>query len=160
MTETELAYLAGIVDGEGYIGIKTTPARGDRVTTGFHARIQVRMTDEPAIALLSQLGGSYYRENPHAERGKPLYCWQVSDRLAEQALTALLPYLRVKKQQAETVLELRRLQATGREHRTRLVGTRHLDNGRGVKEVRTFAFSDEYVARCEALRDQVRLLNA
>ena len=41
--------------------------------------------------------------------GRPVYHWQVTDRQAVICVKALLPYLRVKRGQAEMVLELRRL---------------------------------------------------
>lgn len=51
-TKVELAYLAGIVDGEGYIGIKRTTPKNGALRQSYQARIQVRMVDEPAIAFL------------------------------------------------------------------------------------------------------------
>lgn len=107
MTRGELlAYLAGIVDGEGYVGIKKSTAK--HVTPGYHERIQIRMTAEPAISLFAEtFGGNYYREKPHANNGKPLYCYQASDAIAAEILRQLLPYLRVKHRVACEVLELR-----------------------------------------------------
>ena len=105
--ETALAYLAGIIDGEGYIGIKRTTRRDARSPI-YHERIQVRMTDEAAIQFLAAtLGGNYYREQPHANDGRPLYCWQASDALACRILERVMPYLIVKRDQAENVLRLR-----------------------------------------------------
>jgi hypothetical protein len=102
-----LAYLAGIVDGEGYIGVKKANAKNS-VSPLYHERIQVRMVNEEAISLLKDtLGGSYYRERPRVARGRPLYCWQVSDWLAAEALWRLLPWLIVKRANAENVLRLR-----------------------------------------------------
>ncbi len=107
-----LAYLAGIVDGEAYIGIKKSKPHkqnGERSST-YYERIQIRMVDEVAIKLFSDtFGGSYYREAPHADKGKPLYAYQVSDRSACRIIKQLLPYLKVKKRDAELVLELRKL---------------------------------------------------
>lgn len=162
-TQLELAYLAGLVDGEAYIGIKKTPAykcQGRR-TPGYHARIQVRMVDEAAIRFLAEtLGGWYYKEKPSAKRGRPLYCYQASNRRAEHILRVLLPYLRVKKDSAKTVLALRELQAQGRKHRTKITGYRNFPNKYGTKRlVACKCFSDEYVARCEALYQQCKALN-
>lgn len=108
METTTLAYLAGIVDGEGYIGIKRSAAVKGSVSPRFYERIQVRMINEDAIRLLRDtLGGNYYRETM-AQRGmRQLYCWQASDAQAATILRALLPYLRVKKANAIAVLELR-----------------------------------------------------
>lgn len=102
-----LSYLAGIVDGEGYIGIKKA-TRKDSVSPIFHERIQVRMIHEPAIKLLADtLGGSYYRESVAHRNGRPLFCWQASDAIACVILRALLPFLRIKRENAIAVLALR-----------------------------------------------------
>ena len=107
MSKTTLAYLAGLIDGEGYIGVKRTMRR-DAKSPIYHERIQLRMVHEGAIRLLAEtLGGSYYQEKPHANNGRPLYCWQASDALAARILKTVLPYLIVKRESAENVLRLR-----------------------------------------------------
>lgn len=119
MQETTLAYLAGLIDGEGYIGVKRTN-RKDATSPIYHERIQLRMVHEGAIALLAEtLGGSYYREKPHANNGRPLFCWQASDALAARILERVLPYLLVKRECAENVLLLR---ASKNDPRARLRG--------------------------------------
>ncbi len=163
MKSTDIAYIAGIVDGEGYVGIKRSkPYRSQgRTTPGYHARIQIRMVDEPAIAFLaSSLGGSYYKEDAKVKRGRPLFCYQASDAKAAEILRTLLPYLRVKKRQAKKVLELRRLQSRGAKHRTKITGYRDFLNSHGtVRRVANRSFSDEYVARCDALWMDCRKMN-
>lgn len=159
-SETTLAYLAGLVDGEAYIGIKKGQRR-DCAAPTYHARIQVRMVDEPAIAFLTQeLGGRYYHETATAGVRRALYCWQASDALAERVLRSLLPYLRVKRRNAEAVLRLREWQAGGRQHRTKLLGHREFAGFRGgTRTVRTMGFSDEYVAACDAAYSECKRLN-
>lgn len=163
MKKIDLAYCAGIMDGEGYIGIKKTkPYKTQgRTTPGYHARIQVRMVDEPAIAALVGLfGGKTYREKPHANNGRPLHCWSISDAKAEATIRLVLPFLRVKVQQARIVLDLRKLQREGRKHRTKVTGYREFPNRAGtVRLVENRCFSDEYVERCEAFWMACRRLN-
>lgn len=163
MKETDIAYLAGIVDGEGYIGIKKSKAYrcAERTTPSYIARIQIRMVDEPAIRFLSEtLGGWYYKEKPHLAKGRPLYCFQASDQKARAILETLLPYLRVKATQARTVLELCALKSESRQHRTKVVGTREFPNKYGtVRTVKNKCLSDEYVARCHSLYERCKLLN-
>jgi len=160
-SETTLAYLAGLIDGEGYIGIKKTRTAKGRVAPGYHARIQVRMVHEPAIALLAQeLGGRYYREGAATGLRRDLYCWQASDAIAEKILRALLPYLRVKRHHAEAVLRLRKWQSGGSMHRTKLLGYREFQGFRGgVRRVRTMGFSDAYIASCESAYLECKSLN-
>ncbi len=109
MNDLDLAYIAGLIDGEGYVGIKkTTTKRNGRVNPQYQERIQVRMVNEGAIRFLADtLGGKYYKESPSVAKGRPLYCYQASDLQAVSILTAVLPYLRVKKENALAVLGLR-----------------------------------------------------
>ena len=152
--KTDLAYIAGILDGEGYIGIKRdSSVKKGCANRSYHARIQVRMVDEPAIAFLAEtLGGWYYAEKAHLVNGRPLFCYQASDAAAVAILRIVLPYLRVKRGAAEIVLELRAMQDGGWKHRTKVVGHRSFPNGYGtVRQVPNLAYSDEYIAECERL---------
>lgn len=153
-TDTDLAYLAGLIDGEGYIGVK-------RSRDSFSARIQVRMVDEPAIAFLAAtLGGTYYREREHAANRRPLYCFQASDLKAETILRAVLPYLRVKREQANTVLAFRAHQSTSREHRTRVTGYRNFPNAYGTpRQVPNLSLSTEYLDECSRFWAECKALN-
>jgi len=108
-----LAYIAGLCDGEAYIGIKKAKAYkhlSGRVNDAYHERIQVRMVDEAAIRFLAEnLGGWYYREKASCAKGRPLFCYQASDAAAVAIIKQLIPFLRVKKEVANTVLNLRRI---------------------------------------------------
>lgn len=123
------SYLAGIIDGEGYIGIKKAAPRIDCVNPCYHERVQVRMVRIDALQLLHDVfGGSLYKEQPHANNGRPLYCWQISDKKASTALTVLLPYLRVKRRVAQIVLRLRRVKDTAApRRRKRPLNAREMD---------------------------------
>ena len=110
MRKNELiAYLAGIVDGEGYVGIKKTNNRSDCRNPQYHERIQVRMVDECVIKLFKDtFGGNYYKETNHSKYSKkPLYCYQASDKLAASIIKILIPFLVLKKRQAGLILNLR-----------------------------------------------------
>ena len=163
MKKTDLAYIAGLMDGEAYIGIKKSKAYKcqGRHSPGYHARIQIRMVDEPAIKFVAEnLGGWYYKEAPHAAKGRPLYCYSTSDKKAAEILRQLLPFLRVKYESAKTVLSFRTLQATSAKHRTKVIGTRNFPNKYGTpRTVQTKALSDEYIAQCEAYYLRCKELN-
>ena len=161
--DTDIAYLAGLIDGEGYIGIKKSKAyrcQGRR-TPGYSARIQVRMVDEAAIRFLAETFGAwYYLEKRRPKKNRPLYCCQLGDKKAEAALRALLPYLRVKREQAETVLAFCDLKASGTAHRTKVTGYRDLPGFRGgVRRVPNLTLSDEHVAKREGMWTRCRELN-
>lgn len=126
----ELAYCAGVIDSDGTIGIKRSTYQmrvtQDSGQPSYSERICVRQVEPQAVRLLHRLFGGYLGINkPSTERGRPLFSWQVTDKKAAQCLTALLPYLRIKRAQAENCLALRELKeqskrarvAPGRGHR-------------------------------------------
>lgn len=119
MDPTELAYCAGVVDSDGYIGVhRNTYAmrvRGDATQPIYQARIQVKQVTPQAIDLLhATFGGHRYDGKPGSVRGRPLDVWQVHSAACGPILSALLPHLRIKRAQAENALELLDLVGTGR----------------------------------------------
>jgi hypothetical protein len=165
-SETDLAYIAGLIDGEGHIGVKKSKAYKHltgRVSPGYHARICIKMVDEAAIRFVAETLGGWYFLEKRAIGGlskRQLYAYQATDKSAETILRALLPYMRVKRGQAEAVLELRALQATGSKHRTRETGTRPFKHWTGKEvTIKTYAFSDEYIAMCDSLHQRCKNLN-
>lgn len=163
MNETDIAYIAGLLDGEAYIGIKKSPAYKCQglATPGYHARIQIRMVDEDAIRFVAEcLGGWYYNEKPHSEKGRLLYCYQASDKKAENILRIVLPYLRVKRRSADVVLRFRDLKSNARKYQTKITGYRMMPGYRGGdRKVPNLSFSDEFVEMCEALYLEAKRLN-
>jgi hypothetical protein len=161
--KVDLAYCAGLIDGEGCIRIKKMKAYRcqGRTTPGYHATIAVRMVELSGIETLCQtIGGWHYSAKASLKRGRPLHCWQMSDAKAEAALRALLPFLRVKQRQAEIVITLRDLQQNGKKHRTKVTGHRNFPNKYGTpRQVPNLAFTDEYVAECERLFQACKRLN-
>jgi len=94
-TKEKIAYIAGIIDGEGYVGIKKTNNRTDCRNPQYHEKIQVRMIEESAILFLKEtLGGNYYKETEHSKYSKrPLYCYQATDKRAAEIIKKVHPYL-------------------------------------------------------------------
>lgn len=100
LTDTQLAYTAGIVDGEGCISVH-------RQKRSHTIRVHVTNTNADLIArLLDWFGGHVYasiRKNP---RHKDAFVWEVSALQAGIFLQQILPFLFLKRAQAEVVLEL------------------------------------------------------
>ena len=102
---TTLAYLAGVLDSDGYIGINKRKA--GKWAANYQPRVQVKQVDTEATDLFREaFGGHLYRHEPSAERGRPLWCWQVHSAACRPVLEALLPYLRIKRNRAENALAL------------------------------------------------------
>ena len=109
MRKTDLAYVAGIVDGEGSISIIAQKTSKNRFGHTFFVQVSVANTNEWLVRQLQMFfGGSVYYNKRKVERGegnwKPVYKWQIDTNGAVQFLVAILPYLKLKKAQAEIVI--------------------------------------------------------
>ena len=114
-TNEELAYIAGIVDGEGSVGVHgRSPAR----PASYSIRIGVIMTSPiPPKLCYEVFGGTLEMEKRTTKTGKFLYRWNVYCTKAASVLERLLPYLRVKKAAAEDCIALTKFYKQGRQKR-------------------------------------------
>ena len=101
--KTDLAWAAGFIDGEGTF----TLTRRLKPRLSYDLKISAGQTSiEPLEKLCSLFGGkSYMRRAPFGIHKKPMYGWQVCNKMAEKTARLLLPYLIVKKQRAILMLE-------------------------------------------------------
>jgi len=162
--EVDIAYIAGLIDGEGYIGIKKCPPSKTRCTVNpsYHARIQVRMVDEPAIKFITDtLGGTYTKEKqPQNPNRRILFLYGTSNAKAESILKTILPYLKVKQAVAQEVIKLREYQSNREKHKTKVTGYRDFPNSHGaIGRVSNRSFSDEYIGMCESFYIRCKELN-
>jgi hypothetical protein len=108
-----LAYCAGVIDSDGTIGIKRSTyamrVRGDAGAPVFMARCCVRQVEPQAVELLRDTFGGAIRINKGQGACRDLYQWEARDLIVERALLLLLPYLRIKRVQAENALAMRAL---------------------------------------------------
>ncbi len=103
-TETELAYLAGILDGEGCLCIHHRTNRG---RLSHAANISVVNTNARLIRWIQKRfgGGTRLREWNNGKY-KDSWTWSLCGGAEITAvLTAILPYLVIKQEQAELILE-------------------------------------------------------
>lgn len=100
-------YLAGLIDGEGYISI-----RPDFCYSRSHYKpvIKMALTDKTAYILFEikeLLGGHIYKRTYTNQKYNDAYCWEVQTFDAvKNVLDYISPYLILKKKQAEIVNEL------------------------------------------------------
>ncbi len=101
LTATEKAYIAGIIDGEGCIGIyRTGGKRKDAARLSL--RVMVGMTDKDILYWLKEttgVGGVWHHAFPKGNR-KESWQWAVRSRQAAELLFELVPYTRVKEEQS------------------------------------------------------------
>lgn len=109
MTHGEkLAYLAGIIDGEGSIMIYW-----NHTTDRFTLMIKVSNTSKPMVDwLFENFGGASYAINPPSKlihkQWKQQYVWEVRKPETLPFLEELHPYLVVKKEQCEIAIKFRK----------------------------------------------------
>lgn len=135
LTDAEAGYLAGIIDGEGSIHIRykkpdlSYPV-GDRRRWGAWAcRITVNNTNADLIEWLQEKFPAhrvaYAIKNP---KHKPLHEWRILGKKAAPVLEAALPYLVIKRRQAEIALEfISTMGTTGRRGHESPVHARRLE---------------------------------
>ncbi len=107
-----LAYLAGAIDSDGCVSIKRSTyhqrIRRDAHNPVFSERIMLKqVTPDIPMLLKETFGGMCRFEEGGSKNSKPLYSYEAKDRLAANACQLMLPFLRVKRKQAELVLQLR-----------------------------------------------------
>jgi hypothetical protein len=108
--ETALcAYAAGIIDGEGSITANVRRRGGPAAAPIVVPRIAVAMTNVPTLDLLASLWGgtvflrSFREETTHR---RPVYVWESRGHALAACLRDVLPFLRIKRPQAEAALAL------------------------------------------------------
>lgn len=98
-----LAYLAGVIDSDGFISIHRSTRRG---RTYFAAVIGIAGTRrQPHDLAASVWGGTVRCYDPPNPRHRPQFQWARTGDGALSAIYDVLPHLRVKEQQAWLAIE-------------------------------------------------------
>jgi hypothetical protein len=110
-TNTELAYLAGIVDGEGSIYIGNYSKNPKTGVPHFQTNMQVTNTDKSLIDwLFNTFGGLVSartaKQTPENSR-KAVFNWTASGDRVTHLCELILPYVIIKRRQVEIMLKIR-----------------------------------------------------
>ncbi len=99
----DAAYIAGIVDGEGYIRI----SRASNRRNTYVGRIGITNCDLQLLTwVLSMFGGNIHSKKCYSSRHSKSYEWAIHRKCDIRFLIeAILPYLRIKRRQAELMLD-------------------------------------------------------
>jgi len=110
--ETVAAYMAGILDGEGSLSIGNHSGNRKNGDRHFQVNIAICSTDEVLITWIVDTFGGYkgkYTPNQMCKNGrKQVFRWQCSSDRLSHICEICLPYLIIKKRQAEILLEIRK----------------------------------------------------
>lgn len=105
-SDIELSYLGGFIDGEGSITIST--GYWQRARNGYALHLSaVNVHPEPLRMLEARFGGKVFCVEPKQAGRLNHFRWGVVAKKAETAIRDLLPYLRVKADQARVALDFR-----------------------------------------------------
>lgn len=105
MKKTDIAYMAGIVDGEGCIGIHKSGKKPNG-NPNYFLRVTIGICNEyiPNLFRFNFGGRLDFYPSKHMN-WSPQWRWTVSHEQAANCLRILLPYLRLKRQEAELGLQ-------------------------------------------------------
>lgn len=158
MSESELlAYIAGVLDSDGHITIKRMHPNGEHKSYLFAETVSLGQTSPIVVDLCWKRWGGRRIVRDRNGRGKHsknlsvMYEWCVSDRKACAAISAVVPFLRIKTDQANILLKLR-------EHKN--LGYKETRNKKSDKNGgRSRLLSDETVQYRTSLYEQIRALH-
>ena len=109
MGKLDLAYFAGFFDGEGCIQIASQRRQWKgRPYRYYRLELVVASTNHWIIELMKfQFGGAVYEENRegHPKSHRPAWRWMICARRAKTFLEDVLPYLKLKRAEAEIAIK-------------------------------------------------------
>ncbi|MBU2007464.1 MAG: hypothetical protein KKF08_19005 [Gammaproteobacteria bacterium] len=107
--KSRIAYAAGIIDGEGYIGIKVYKPNSSNGTINYTylPRIVIKMNSGQIMDFFHGMFGGTVNLVPQKDSGYfPGFAWELTGSKATILLKQTLPFLRTKKKQAEAAIRL------------------------------------------------------
>ena len=106
--ESQIAWAAGLFDGEGCLVIRK-PSKSCRA---WVLQLNLSNTHRPALEQFIRIvdvGHLRFRTFKPKNQWRTVWTWQTASRKAEQVLRILLPYLVIKRVEAELALEFQAL---------------------------------------------------
>jgi len=110
MKKTDLAYMAGIMDGEGYISLAKRNSHRSKSGICYDIQIGVTNTNKWLLEIFRfAFSGSISKKKKGYDKSLPssqdCFNWQTGNQQALIAIKSLLPYLRLKRPQAELAIK-------------------------------------------------------
>ena len=104
ISDTDAAYIAGFLDGEGYITLVRNHWGNAAKTSSYILKVSITNTDKSILEWIKNIVGigNVYVKRPAKEHYLPCWEWCLgSANLAKPFLERLYPYLRIKRNQAD-----------------------------------------------------------
>jgi len=145
--EADIIWMAGFADGEGCFSIHKSRPRG---LVAYSARFSVNNTNPEALVPYLKYYGGSIQQRKFGDKRRTIFEWRCPKEILISFLKDLMPYLRLKRQNAELLLSLLKIQQdTKRKYR-------RTEDGRYAGTVRMEA---EEIASREQMYLECRELN-
>jgi hypothetical protein len=106
MSKLTASYLAGYIDGEGYLGIIPNSHK-----PSYRAVLKVASVNEEIIDWLKEsYGGNIWKRKFH-DNSKDAYTWDLSGKNLLPFLEKIKPYLKIKNKQAELLIRKEKIKS-------------------------------------------------
>lgn len=108
MLNTDAAYFAGLIDGEGTISLRRVPQKKCKRGWNWRPLVQIHNSDEKMIKHVSKITERGFEHTYHSYKNKklPALTWRITgSRDCLEICEAVLPYLITKKRHAELIIE-------------------------------------------------------
>jgi hypothetical protein len=111
MSKLTASYIAGYLDGEGYFGITKNRYNHKRKTKGYFYRAIIKATsiDPEIINWLQESFGGWKNKRKFEGNQKDAYTWEFCGTGLIPFIRKIVPYLKIKKEQAQTILKAQKL---------------------------------------------------
>ena len=113
LTVAELAYAAGILDGEGCVSLEKTNGRPNKRGYRISLFAVVSNTNESLLQWLKDKFGGQVRQYKRREDRKACWVWRICAQQAAGFLEAVRPYLIVKSSEVDLALEFQKEKVAG-----------------------------------------------
>jgi hypothetical protein len=111
LSRVQRAYIAGYVDGEGCITLSRKKDPEARLGFCFRPHVHVANTHQKSLVMMQRWTGlgrvNHFRAEPDRNR-KERWQWQIWSQQARQLLESIVPFLTIKKERAEILLDFLR----------------------------------------------------
>ena len=105
MKKTDIAYMAGLFDGEGTVGIQKQKSKTSKAGYTYVMRVRLAISDRWIIEWFRMAwGGNVHFRKPSKIGWLTIWVWQVNGKNAIDFLTAIKPYAILKQSQIEVAL--------------------------------------------------------
>lgn len=140
MTSTEIAYIAGLIDGEGSIGIYAFNKSKVRPHKTFGLVMTITNTYLPVLLWIRENLGGTLKSAGGLKSRRPCWHLQWYGKKASAVLELTVPYMRIKKRQAELAIAF-------------------IEQRKSRARYKWPYLTDEAAANDERIADEVRAIN-